>query len=208
MQMSRYVGYSEAIDMINTIYNYQLQPNEAGQEGNVKLYKGETLRNVMTANFGLDKSKNSNVLEYYNKLLKDIQGIRSSDDGWFEKYRKKFAIYQLGANLKVMANQISALPTALRYIKPWNLIKGMATSGLGFIVDETKAPIEMQYRLSERTIVSAETLDDRLFQKVQIFGKGMELSDGLVVKMIWKACLMLTIGESTKLYKTNVKIGA
>lgn len=200
MQISKYVAYAKTVDMINTLFNYQVQETDK----KFGIYKGETLRSVMTNQYGSKKGE-PKIIAYYNKLLRDLQGIRSQEDGIFESARKRFATYALGANLKVMANQLSALPTALRYIHPINLIKAIATGGF---TDVDTMPLTAQYRITEKTIVTAETLNDHLSKGAEIFGKGMNITDNLVIKMIWKACLIQcnnNVNEATELYNKTIR---
>lgn len=203
-QMARYVGYAETIDMINTLFNYQLQDGDL----ETGLYKGETLRNVMGKQFG-GKNHKSNALEYYNKLLKDVQGIRSHDDGIIEKFRSNFALYQLGANLKVMANQLSALPTALRYLGLGNYLKAHKTLMLGgFDVDVEDMPYTAQYRVMDKTMIDAQTLTDKGRKVAEWWGKGMTYTDNLVIKTIWTGCMMQcnnNKAEATKLFDKIIR---
>lgn len=194
-QMAKYRAYAETIDMINMIFNYQLQSSDI-TDG---LYVGETMRNTMTAQFGVNKRGQSHVIEYYNKLLRDVQGIRSYNDGWFEKLRGRFATYQLGANLKVMANQLSALPTALKYIKPQFIAKALGTTGsLGLNIKTKDMPVTAQYRINNHLALTSNTLSDKVGKFASIFGKGMEFTDNLVIKTIWKASLLQCNGDVDK----------
>lgn len=205
-QMARYVAYAKTIDNINSVYNYKL--TKADVESRDDLHVGETMRNVMSQIFGT-KNGISNVTNYYNTLLKDVQGIRTNKDGWFEKLRSKFATFQLGANLKVMANQFSAMPTALKYIKPHNLLlahKEIATLGLNIKLEDM--PYTAQYRIMNKSMISAHTLNQKVGKVANVFGKGMEFTDNLVIKTIWKASLIQcnnNVAEATELFDKTIR---
>lgn len=193
-QMSRYTAYAKTIDNINSVYNYTLTKADVkGMEG---LYYSESLRTVMTNIFG-SKNGISNVTNYYNMLLKDVQGIKTVKDGWFEKLRSKFATFQLCGNLKVIANQFSAMPTALKYIKPqYLLLAHQEIAKLGLDIKLEDMPVDAQYRIMEKSIISANTLSARdkagniIKKTTDVLGKGMEFADNLVIKTIWRASLL------------------
>lgn len=186
-QLARYAGYARAIDDINLIYNYQLTESDVkNYTGSEKIFKQESLRTAMATTFGSYKGM-SNVTRYYNDLLKGVQGMRTINDGWFEKLRKKFASFQLGANLKVMANQLSAIPLALKYVSAKNIIRALpSVVGLGKNIGFADMPITGKYRVMNKSIVQAETLG----ATAGIFSKGMEFTDNRVTTFFWKACLL------------------
>jgi hypothetical protein len=192
-QMAKYYAYSDTVEMINTAFNYQVQETDT----KAGVYKGETLRAVMTNRFGINKDTGrSNAMEYYSNLLKGVQGMKKPSNSLLSKIRRNFALFQLGANLKVMANQITALPLAKRYVSSKNLWKAFATFGIGVKTEDIS--YSGQYRIMERTFIEGQTLADATENFASWFSKGNSGMDSLMVRILWRACMFETNGNKTK----------
>lgn len=186
-QISMYGAYAQIIQDINQVYNYKFKDGQV--EG---INAGESFGQLLKNRFGKDKSGTWNTDAYINELLRDVQGIHQSSKtidskfnrmfGWL---RGKFAQFQLGANLKVMATQLASIPSACKYINPQSFIAGM-----GLKLSDYPLPDSAIYRNNFNQVTYATTLAESTNAIADVFSKGIKTFDSLAIKMIWKASLI------------------
>lgn len=205
-QMAMYYGYAQILSNFNTIYNIKFS-----KDNTVGINSGDSFGYITKERFGKEDGKY--VLDdYIGTLFRDIQGIGSPtsllDRGaqrGLSKVRGIYASYQLGANLKVIVTQVSALPASMKYIKARNLSKAMITK-----VDLDKYPMPTigKYRNANKEVVQAATLSESFNKFTDFFGKGMAYADQKCIDLMWKACLIQTNYDpnaATKIFEKAIR---
>lgn len=205
-QMAMYYGYAQILSNFNTIYNIKFS-----KDNTVGINSGDSMGYITKERFG--KKDGKYVLDdYIGTLFRDIQGIGSPtsllDRGaqrGLSKARGIYASYQLGANLKVIVTQVSALPASMKYIKARNLSKAITTK-----VDLDKYPMPTigKYRNANKEVVQAATLSEGFNKFTDFFGKGMAYADQKCIDLMWKACLIQTnydVNAATKIFEKAIR---
>ena len=192
-QISMYNAYSKTLDNFQSLYNLKLSENKA-----LGIQSGDSLGLVTKMRF---RTKGNSVYQldsYLNTLFGDIQGISRFNTNSVEnqinsilgKIRSKFASFQLGANLKVMASQLASIPASIKYIKGRYLIQAMATNKK--LANMPELPVIAEYRKANKSIVYASTLSENIGKVGEALSKGIQFTDSRAINVLWKASLLQT----------------
>lgn len=198
-QMATYSAYAIPIHTFNKIYNYRFS------------LSGEESKGALNGVNSLMRNKAEGFEKFINNLFMDIQGInpnRTADGNVISKAfgwaRGNFAKFQLGANLKVIFTQVSALGNALKYIKLKNIIRGV---GSRLHIDSGKyaLPTVGVYRNMTNTISTAQMQKEN---QGSFWTQGIEWADQKCIRAIWRACLLQTgmdVEKATEMFNKTVQ---
>lgn len=198
-QMATYSAYAIPIHTFNKIYNYRFA------------LSGEESKGALNGINPLMENKAEGFEEYIKTLFMDIQGInpnRNADENMISKVfgwaRGNFAKFQLGANIKVIFSQVSALGNALKYIKLKNIVRGI---GSKLHIDSGKyaLPTVGVYRNMTNTISTAQMQQEH---KGGFWTKGIEWADQMCIRSIWRSCLLQTgmdVEKATEMFNKTVQ---
>lgn len=136
--------------------------------------------------------------EYFQKLVKDIQGIPASKsviNKWLSKLRGGYAKYQLGANPKVWVTQLSSFAAAGNILDIGSIVRGLGIKASD--VDEYCSLAKLRNNentaaLSQGVIGKTGKVGNFLIDSVRVTGdvlmKPIGMVDRLVIKKLFGAC--------------------
>lgn len=188
--MTDYAAWLCAMEDVNRLYNFQFRDAEGNRTG-------DTVRGM------LDKVGGAGAQEYWFNLMEDIQnGIHFKSDSAFTNVMNR-AIGNakgaaVGANLRVIIQQPTAIMRAGAVLNPADMTKGLAkgvTGGSGWKKAVEHSAIAKRKAMGGFDISSPMQMSEILFNdkgKLQTFndamGKGAELGDAVTWGKIWNAC--------------------
>lgn len=180
--LSTYAAYSNTIMIMNDVYNIRTQG-------------GTNLINSIGERTASKDGYKGNFAKYMNDWLDDLQGIRPSStqtDNGLKKVihwlRSKHAVWALGGNLKSIVMQPASIPTAINYIKPKYLLKGIMT----WITSKSNnnlppLPTMAKYRTYTNAIVEAQTAGASIGKLGNFLMKANSATDNMASHIIWYA---------------------
>ena len=125
--------------------------------------------------------------EYFQKLVKDIQGIPASTsvlNKWLSKLRGGYAKYQLGANPKVWVTQLSSFAAAGNILDIDCIIRGIGIKASD--VDEYCSLAKL--RNNDNSAALAQGVMDKTGKIGDVLMKPIGMVDRLVVAKLFGAC--------------------
>ena len=125
--------------------------------------------------------------EYFQKLVKDIQGIPASKsviNKWLSKLRGGYAKYQLGANPKVWVTQLSSFAAAGNILDIGSIVRGLGIKASD--VDEYCSLAKL--RNNENTAALSQGVMEKTGKIGDILMKPIGMVDRLVIKKLFGAC--------------------
>ena len=125
--------------------------------------------------------------EYFQKLVKDIQGIPASKsviNKWLSKLRGGYAKYQLGANPKVWVTQLSSFAAAGNILDIGSIVRGLGIKASD--VDEYCSLAKL--RNNENTAALSQGVMEKTGKIGDVLMKPIGMVDRLVIKKLFGAC--------------------
>lgn len=125
--------------------------------------------------------------EYFQKLVKDIQGIPASKsviNKWLSKLRGGYAKYQLGANPKVWVTQLSSFAAAGNILDIGSIVRGLGIKASD--VDEYCSLAKL--RNNENTAALSQGIMEKTGKIGDVLMKPIGMVDRLVIKKLFGAC--------------------
>jgi len=125
--------------------------------------------------------------EYFQKLVKDIQGIPASKsviNKWLSKLRGGYAKYQLGANPKVWVTQLSSFAAAGNILDIGSIVRGLGIKASD--VDEYCSLAKL--RNNDNSAALAQGVMDKTGKIGDVLMKPIGMVDRLVVAKLFGAC--------------------
>lgn len=125
--------------------------------------------------------------EYFQKLVKDIQGIPASKsviNKWLSKLRGGYAKYQLGANPKVLVTQLSSFAAAGNILDIGSIVRGLGIKASD--VDEYCSLAKL--RNNENTAALSQGVMEKTGKIGDVLMKPIGMVDRLVIKKLFGAC--------------------
>lgn len=125
--------------------------------------------------------------EYFQKLVKDIQGIPASKsviNKWLSKLRGGYSKYQLGANPKVWVTQLSSFAAAGNILDIGSIVRGLGIKASD--VDEYCSLAKL--RNNENTAALSQGVMEKTGKIGDVLMKPIGMVDRLVIKKLFGAC--------------------
>lgn len=173
--MCKYYYMSQAIENYNVLYNCDISDNANNPVNIAKIVKENKI---------WEKD-----VEYFKKLVADMQGIRDPQTT-FERYiegaRGAYAKFALGANLKVLFTQFSSMIAAGDIISYKNILSPKALKISSADVDKY-CPLA-GVRNYDKTILRAMTLTDKFGKLSEAFTFGISKVDRFVITRLFASC--------------------
>ena len=173
-EICNYAYMSGAIENYNVIYNLDISGNPNNPVS------------VRTTVESTNLWRSSQ--EYFRKLVKDMQGIRSGDDKLFNeivgKLRGGYVQFQLGLNLKTIASQASSIFAATSVLDYSSIVKGLNVDATG--VDDYCAYAKL--RNYDRSAYKAMGVMERINEKTKWTTAGIDAMDRFIVTKLFGAC--------------------
>lgn len=191
-----YENISIPIDNFNRMFNMDVSGNKNDPR---------TIATVTSGDGGWADAKS-----YIDKLIKDIEGIRS-EDKWasdtLKFIRSGFVRFQLGANPKTWATQLSSLFAATSMVDPKYMAKAMTMKANGADLDKYSPLAKL--RNSENTAVIAQGVIDKVGRVGDALMVPIGKVDRYVVTRLWNACqLQVEAEQGLKLGTEENKVAA
>jgi len=176
--ISQYCNLTMPIQNFNRLYNMPLESSQYSNKVSLKREIELVWKNADT---------------YLNTLLDDIQGKTTSEDSIKSKtsnvlnsLRGHTAVFQLGANPKVLATQWSSLLASTNILDYNSIIKGL---NIKVSDSEVEKYCELaQLRAYDKTIIKAESVTDKVSKIGEKLMGGISWMDRQVVKTLYGAC--------------------
>ena len=188
--MIDYAAWLAPMEDANRFFNFQYR-NDAGNKTGVSV-KGL-----------LDEKGGKGAQQYWQKLMGDIQNgivVKDFEPGTDKmgKFVGKFKGASVGANIRVVIQQPTALFRAAAVLDPKDMAKGMTggvTKGSGWEKALEHSPIAMRKDVGSFDISSPYTLKDRFYGKEGVTNKLNDLAGAAAGKAdaatwgkLWNAC--------------------
>lgn len=188
--MIDYAAWLNPMEDANRLYNFRYR--NANNDLN-----GVTLKGL------LDEKGGEGARRYWKKLMGDIQnGIGAKDyeplTDYFGKYTGRFKGAAVGANIRVVIQQPTALFRAGVVLSPSDMAKGAlggVTRGDGWKKATKYSPIAMRKDIGGFDISSPYTLSDRFYGKQgaanklnEAAGAAARAADAVTWGKLWNAC--------------------
>jgi hypothetical protein len=176
-----YAMLSPAIESFNKLYNMDISGNP-----NDPVSVKTASENVWT-----------NAYDYFRDLIGDIQGLprtRGESMELFGKFRGGFAKFQLGANPKTVATQLSSILASTSILDVDSILASAKILGSG-VNDVDKYCVLAELRNAENTAAMAQgvlTAGKRVKYKIDavsdVLMKPISMMDRFVIKRLFAAC--------------------
>lgn len=157
-----------------------------------------TVREIIGDKVWTGRNKRDIADSYFRQLFADIQGVRAEKrdgDGFYAALRSTYVSAALGFNLSSILKQTGSFASAMVYLSPMDLVRGL---GMNLKTDRSemwKYSKVANARMFERgRFVSADanTRLESMSRGVKKFGEmtmaGVEGMDNMVVGRLWNAC--------------------
>ena len=184
-EMATYAAWLGVTEDINRIRNFQFRDDEGNRTGTVKGL--------------LDRVHGSQGGAYLQKLLSDISlGVRGNELEYMGGLVSNYKAASVGANLRVIIQQPTAILRALDMIDPKYLVGGLKPNH-GWQKALKYAPIAQWKDWGYFDINTGRQMKDVLFDNDTVLGKARQISmmgaskmDSLAWGQLWNACELET----------------
>ena len=185
--LSKYVAYANTVKEIERFLNVKVNDERLLKTLNKKWYNFEN---------------------YLNKWILDIIAVDelSTLDKFLSKVRSFLAVSQLGANVKVVVNQFSIIPTAYSVLDAKSIAKGL-TMKMGknskALMDKYCPYVQQRNYRNEYVKGEINAVTGTLNKAQEFFMSHIGKADRQTIAMIWNACQVEV--ESKKGYKIGTE---
>lgn len=160
--------------------------------------KNTSVRKIIGNEVWTGRNKRDIADSYFRQLFADIQGVRAEKrdgDGFYAALRSTYVSAALGFNLSSILKQTGSFASAMVYLSPMDLARGLGMNLKTDRAEMWKYSKVANARMFERgRFVSADanTRLESMSRGVKKFGEmtmaGVEGMDNMVVGRLWNAC--------------------
>lgn len=199
--MTDYAAWLCPMEDANRLYNFDFRDDEGFKTG-------KTMKGL------LDKVGGKGAQDYWHNLMEDIQnGLNPPSDTWFAKAINKVVGNvkgaSVGANIRVIAQQPTAILRAAVVLSPADMAKGLMQTG-GWEAALEHSAIAQRKDMGGFDISSPMQIGEILFDKrtkVRKFNdfmmSGAGAADAFAWGRVWRAC-----EANIKRTRPNLKVGS